>query len=114
MAATPLHDWYLKEWLRSLGCTAARLVEETGWTHRIANQLINRKLRWNRDHLSLVASILHLAPHELLMHPDEAMHVRRLRAAAADEMRLRVAENPALPESAQHERDAGQGRRAAG
>lgn len=89
MAQQPFYDWYLKEWLATLRKPNSWFEIETGWTHRIANQLINRKTRWNRDHLALAASVLHLAPYELLMHPDEAMHVRRLRAAAAEELRLR-------------------------
>lgn len=74
------HDWYLKEWLDTLDCSITDLRERTNWTHRIASQLVNRKLRWNRDHLSQAALALHLDPWELLMHPSDAMEVRQLRA----------------------------------
>lgn len=87
-----MHDWYLKEWLPVCGVNAAWLERETGWTHRITSNLINRRVRWNRDHLSLAAQVLKVRPHELLMSPEEAMHIRRLRAGAAEEYRLRVAE----------------------
>lgn len=90
MAATPLHDWYLKEWLASKRNTLAWLEEETGWTHRIASQLVNRKLRWNRDHLSLAAHVLKISPYELLLHPEEAYHIRRLRHSVEEEHRLRA------------------------
>jgi transcriptional regulator of aromatic amino acid metabolism len=73
------HDWYLREWLDTLGCTVTQLRERTDWTHRIASQLVNRKLRWNRDHLSQAATALHLDPWELLMHPADAMELRQLR-----------------------------------
>lgn len=83
------HDWFLKEWLAAVGESVARLEGETGWTHRIASQLVNRKIRWNRDHLDLAAKALRVAPFELLMHPDDAMNIRKLKAA---ETKLRVAE----------------------
>ena len=76
----PSHDWYLKEWLDALDCSRETLRERTGWTHRINSQLVNRKLRWNRDHLSQAAIALHLDAWELLMHPSDAMEVRQLRA----------------------------------
>lgn len=75
----PAHDWYLREWLAALDCTVTQLRERTDWTHRIASQLVNRKLRWNRDHLSQAATALHLDAWELLMHPADAMEVRQLR-----------------------------------
>ncbi|MGL5446573.1 MAG: hypothetical protein ACRDBL_04610 [Rhabdaerophilum sp.] len=76
----PAHDWYLREWLAALDCTVTELRERTEWTHRIASQLVNRKLRWNRDHLSQAATALRLDAWELLMHPSDAMEVRQLRA----------------------------------
>lgn len=82
MAQDLHYDWYLKEWLGTLNRTVAWLEKETGWTHRIASQLVNRQARWNRDHFSLAASILKIAPHELLMHPDDAMAQRRMKQSA--------------------------------
>lgn len=86
----PRHDWYLREWLAALDCSVVQLRERTEWTHRIASQLVNRKLRWNRDHLSQAATALHLDPWELLMHPSDAMELRQLRAQV-----LRAAERRA-------------------
>jgi hypothetical protein len=74
-------DWYLKEWLSYLGQTGVWLQEETNWTPRISNQLINRKTRWNRDHLRLAARLLRIEPFELLLHPSEAIHLRKLKAS---------------------------------
>jgi len=90
------HDWYLKEWLAVIGVSGAWLSRETGWTHRITNQLINKKIRWNRDHLSLAAQILKLSPFELLLHPDEAMHLRKLKAS---EEGLKLISEPSAPKS---------------
>jgi len=75
------HDWYLREWLDALDCSITDLRERTEWTHRIASQLVNRKLRWNRDHLSQAAKALHLDAWELLMHPSDAMEIRQLRSS---------------------------------
>jgi hypothetical protein len=93
MAAKPTSDWYLKEWLGTLDATVTWLEGETGWTHRIASQLVNRRTRWNRDHLALAAKVLRIAPYELLLHPEDAMHIRRLRSAVEVEARLRAAED---------------------
>lgn len=92
MATAPQFDWYLKEWLLNLRGRAggAWFEAETGYTHRIANQLINRKIRWNRDHLMLAAKTLQVYPWELLMHPDEANQIKRLRAAVDEEARLQL------------------------
>ena len=102
MAETPRHDWYLREWLDTLRQSIAWLESETGWTHRIANQLVNRKVHWNRDHLSLAATALRIAPYELMMHPDDAMQIRELRArevglrlAADADRKQRVKNEPA-------------------
>lgn len=95
MASQPQHDWYLKEWLRSTQTSVTTLEAETGWTHRVASQLVNCRIRWNRDHLLLAAKVLRIHPFELLLHPDDAMHIRRLRAAVDEEARLRVAEGRA-------------------
>lgn len=88
--ASIMHDWYLREWLDATGCSVTTLRERTGWTYRITSQMVNRKLRWNRDHLSQAATALHLDPWELLLHPQDAMEIRQLRSqvARAAEKRL--------------------------
>jgi hypothetical protein len=82
MAQRPYDDWFLKEWMRSKDVTQKFLQEESGWTYRITSQLVNRKTRWNRDHLMLAAKILKVRPYELLMHPDDANALKRFRAEA--------------------------------
>lgn len=99
---TVRHDWYLKEWLDTLDCSITDLRERTGWTHRIGSQLVNRKVRWNRDHLSQAAFALNLSPWELLMPPADAMEVRQLRAQV-----LRAAEKRTDFKPAPKEDDAG-------
>lgn len=82
MAAKPYDDWFLKEWMRSKRMTNKILQENAGWTYRITSQLVNRKTRWNRDHLILAAKILQIRPYELMMHPDDANAIKRFRAEA--------------------------------
>ena len=57
------------------------------------SELSTGKQRYNRDVLNDVAAAMHLRPYELLMHPDEAMAIRRVRESA-----LKIAaETPAPP-----------------
>jgi hypothetical protein len=100
--ATIRHDWYLREWVDTLECSVTELRERTGWTHRIASQLVNRKLRWNRDHLSEAAFALRVEPFELMMPPEDAFALRRLRAdavrIAADQRQIWQAKPEGQPE----------------
>jgi hypothetical protein len=100
--ASVRHDWYLREWIDASPVTITEFRERTGWTHRIASQLVNRRIRWNRDHLSEAAFALHVEPFELLMHPDEAFALRRLRAdalrIAADDTQIWQEKPDDLPE----------------
>jgi transcriptional regulator with XRE-family HTH domain len=82
MAAAPRHDWYLKAWLKTLHVSQAHLVKETGLKKATVSELVNGKQRYNRDILNDIATALHLRPHELLMHPSEAMALRRVRESA--------------------------------
>lgn len=94
------HDWYLREWLDTLGCSVTQLRERTDWTHRIASQPVNRKLRWNRDHLSQAATALHLDPWELLMHPADAMEIRSFRKSVALAAERRLEYKPQIKDEA--------------
>lgn len=82
MTTAPAFDWYLKEWMKTLDMKNKDLQEQCGWTVRITNQLINRKIRWHRDHLNLAAKALNIYPYELLIPPEDAMAIRRLRSDA--------------------------------
>jgi hypothetical protein len=93
--AAPRHDWYLKDWLRTLGVSQAWVAEQL----RLQTSKISRKATgvtaYDRDDINAIAALLHLQPFELLLHPEEAHHIRRLRAAVEDEHRLRAAETRA-------------------
>ncbi len=84
------HHWYLAEWAEMLGRTQADAVRELGWNKSTASHLWNGKQRYSQDYVDEVAIWLTLRPYELLMPPDLAMAIRRLRDAAprlADDIR---------------------------
>lgn len=80
--ATPAHDWYLPQWLQALRVRQAELERLTGWDKRKASHLVTGKQPYKRDTLNEAADALHIAPFELLMHPEDAFALRRLRTDA--------------------------------
>lgn len=93
--AQPRHDWYLKDWLRTLGKRQADIVRDLDWNKARVSLMLHGKQPYERDSVNELAEYLNIKPHELLMHPDDAMALRRLRAEV-----VRLAhENEALDES---------------
>lgn len=78
--AQPQHDWYLKEWLRTLSKRQADIVRDLEWNKSRVSLMLHGKQPYDRDSVNELASYLNIKPHELLMHPDDAMALRRLRA----------------------------------
>lgn len=77
-------DWYLQEWFASLGMIQRDLVTKLDYPPATANALWHGVQRYRRDHIADVSALLNIEPWELLMHPDEAMALRRLRSAIAE------------------------------
>lgn len=75
----PTHDWYLKEWLRTLHKKQADLVRDLDWNKARVSLMIRGEQQYTRDAVNEVATYLNVHPYELLMHPDDAMALRRLR-----------------------------------
>lgn len=79
--AFPRHDWYLREWLRTLGKTQQWVADEL----RLQKSKISRKANgvtpYDRDDINAISALLHLSPYELLMPPEDAMEIRSLRKA---------------------------------
>ena len=50
--------------------------------------MVNLKQPYERDALNQLAEYLNLKPHELLMHPEDAMALRQLRGAAVQIVRV--------------------------
>lgn len=80
--ATPTHDWYLREWLRTLKKKQADIVRDLDWNKARISLMIRGEQPYTRDAINELAAYLSLHPYELLMHPDEAMALRRLRQEA--------------------------------
>lgn len=78
--APPRHDWYLKQWLRTLGKKQADIVNDLEWNKAKVSLTASGKQPYSRDEVNEIADYLNLRPYELLMHPDDAMALRRLRA----------------------------------
>lgn len=100
----PGTDWYLPEWMDTLRITQAQVCRETGWSKATVNDIYHGKTAYYRQIVNDLARALRIEPFELLLPPEEAMQIRRLRTAVEEEGRLRaVAEarrefTPAPPE----------------
>lgn len=80
--ADPRHDWYLKEWLKTLGKRQADVARDLDWNKARVSLMLRGEQQYTRDAVNELAAYLSLHPYELLMHPDEAMRLRRLREDA--------------------------------
>lgn len=78
--AEPRHDWYLKHWLKTLGKKQADVVRDLDWNKARVSLTASGKQPYTRDDVNEVAEYLNLRPYELLMHPEDAMALRRLRS----------------------------------
>lgn len=78
--ATPRWDIFLKEWLRALHKVQADVVKDLDWNKAKVSLIANGKQPYMRDDINQLAEYLNLRPYELLMHPDDAFAIRRLRA----------------------------------
>jgi transcriptional regulator with XRE-family HTH domain len=81
--AAPKHDWFLKEWLRYYGKKQADMAKALDWNKAKVSLTLHGKQPFDRDDLNAAADFLNIAPYELLMHPDDAMALRRLRQDVA-------------------------------
>lgn len=75
-------NWFLKEWMDTLDVNQAEMIRRTGWSKASASQLYNNKQDYSPKVVNEAADALNVAPYELLMKPETAMALRRLRADA--------------------------------
>ena len=78
----PRHDWYLRDWLRVLKKRQADVANDLEWNKARVSLMLSGKQQYTRDAVNELAEYLNLHPFELLMHPDDAMRLRRLRENA--------------------------------
>lgn len=95
MATPPRHDWYLRAWMDATKMRQSDIMKATGYVKAKMSDLATGKQRFNRDILNEVAAALNIRPYELLMHPDEAMAIRRVRESA---IRIAAETPPEPPE----------------
>ena len=98
--AAEQHDWYFKDWLKTLMMRQSQVVEATGWSKGKVSKLVNGGADYDRRSLNGAALALNLQPFELLMHPEDAMRIRRLRETAlsiAADNRIEYRAEPSSP-----------------
>lgn len=77
---SPGHDWYFREWLASTGKRQADVVKDLDWNKAKVSLMVRGKQDYTREEVNELAAYFNIQPHELLMHPDDAHALRRLRA----------------------------------
>lgn len=87
--------WFLREWMDTLQVRQADMIELAGWSKTTASLLYNCQQDYNPELVRTAAVALNIEPWELLMPPELAMQIRRLRQAVDREVQLRVAEDNA-------------------
>ena len=78
--ADPRPDWFLKEWLAATGKKQADIVRDLDWNKAKVSLMVNLKQAYTREEVNELAEYLNIRPHELLMHPEDAFVLRRLKA----------------------------------
>jgi hypothetical protein len=84
MLRKPKKDWFIREWMTACGVRFphAFLQEKLDYSDGKASNVLTGKKRYDRDIMNEVADALNIQPYELLMHPEEAMALRKQREAA--------------------------------
>lgn len=79
--------WYLREWMAACDMGKrggqTKMRELTGWSPATMSQLYNNQQDYNSKILEEAAAALGIEPFELLIPPDRAMALRKLRETAA-------------------------------
>lgn len=75
-------NWFLREWMDTLGVRQRDMIERCDWSKATASQLYNGVQDYSPKVVAEAAAALNVEPWELLMQPDRAMAIRRLQASA--------------------------------
>ena len=89
-------DWYLRDWMAALNLRQADLERMCDIPKATMSSIFNGKTAYRRELVNLISSALNIRPYELLMHPDDAMAIRRLRASATQIAAVRLAADDRL------------------
>ncbi len=74
--------WFIKNWMDSLGIKQSDMIRLCDWSKASANQIYHGKQDYNPKIVADAAQALNAEPWELLMPYEQAMGLRRFRAAA--------------------------------
>lgn len=75
------HTWFLREWAEQARLTQADLQRAAGWSKAKASDVWNGQ-QYTQSIIDELAPILMIRPFEILLHPDEAFMIRRMRDAS--------------------------------
>ncbi len=75
-------NWFLRDWMAALNVTQAQLIEATGYSKTAVSLLCDDRQDYRPDIIRDFASALNIQNYELLMHPADAMALRRQRESA--------------------------------
>lgn len=67
-----------------LGVKQSAMIEKTGWSKATASQIYNGKQDYSPKVVREASLALNVREYELLMHPDQAMALRRLQSSAQE------------------------------
>lgn len=84
MAETDESVWYLHEWFATQGMIQRDLITKLDYLPAKANKLWHGIQPFRAQEVREIAELLNIRPHELLMPPEEAMAIRRLRSVVAE------------------------------
>jgi transcriptional regulator with XRE-family HTH domain len=76
------HDWFIADWMAATGVSQADLVRRTDMPKSKISMLVNGHRKYHREDINTISAALNALPFELLMHPEDAMRMRRLRDTA--------------------------------
>lgn len=95
-------SWYLPEWMEACGLKGrgaqAKMSKLTGWSKATMSQLYNGTQDYSPAVIRTAATALSVREYELLMHPDEAMMIRRALKAIREVQLAPVANEPPATE----------------
>lgn len=77
-------DWFLKEWLAHFGKKQADIQRDLGWSKNRASIVVNSQQPYGREDVRVLSEWLGIRSFELLMKPEEALALRRLRETAVE------------------------------
>jgi transcriptional regulator with XRE-family HTH domain len=86
------NDWYLTDWMAATGVSQADIIRRTDISKSKMSMLVNGHRKYHREDVNELSCAMNIEPFELLMHPADAMAIRRLRDTA-----MRIAADAATP-----------------